>query len=339
MSRELALALIPAIHSCRTEVRPIEVAEIADAISTVRLAGSGPIFDALVETLTRLLETNLLHDERFLRIGERWEAVFQRAPNEINGRVKELLGIDCPAATIEHFAKILGGSGFRRGRRAGAYEDYFPELLREALEEKEVNNRLRCGCCGYHFRAADIGKNPARIAAIEDAGAILAEAWDPLRADNRDRWKPTHRVKNQREVEEKGQAPKNDYFTYLTIDHVVPEESFGSSELKNLSLLCNFCNVGKMAHRFPLEIISHIAAGGLSDYPNDRSINMLGQTVVVSALTYAKGICCKCGKTNRHVEMSVKPRIDLHDQHAKGMAPWNFDVVCYACMQDVNGSC
>jgi hypothetical protein len=287
---------------------------------TILADGDSAVHVGLSDVLCRLVEVALIRDPVLERLVLRWNALSVAAPDIVRKRTKELTGTQPDDATVTHLVNILGGSAAQHGRRVAPYEAYLPDLFarRASIHRRK---ELRCGCCGYHFTALDL--NAARQSHAESAGLVLAREVISKRLT--DPWKPLEIQVPQ------GDKLKSRRVTGLTIDHVVPEEGLGWSGAENLDLLCNFCNMGKLAYRWALEPVSMFGAGGFADYPSGRALNKMAQTIVVSALAYSGKRCQACGTDADDAELTVRPIPHTEDGMARGFAPWNLSVVCYSC--------
>lgn len=300
----------------------VEFSTLLRLYSIIHEDGDSPVHAALAEVICRLVEIGIIRDPKIQALGNRWAALSVQAPSIVKNRIQELTGTVPPDKTVAHIVNILGGSAAQHGRRVIPYEQYLPDLFaRQAL--RHPRKELRCTVCGYHFTATDL--NDQRKLHAENQQLVLAESAPIGRIT--DVWKP-----QIVQVAAGGGKTRPKPVTGLTIDHMVPEEGLGWAGSENLELLCEFCNVGKLAYRWALEPVSQFGAGGLSDYPPGRALNKMAQTTVVSALRYSGGHCQQCSAHRDDVELTVRPFPEYGEGAVRGLAPWNLNVLCYDCV-------
>ncbi len=302
--------------------------DILNLYNIIEEHGHTSVHHAINSVLLRLIEVGFLHDTQIQRIGSLWDSLGNNAPIRLRDRISFLTGynkIDIPDSLVNYLSKILSGTSFQKGRREANYNDFFDVLVERNINSNRYKN-LICESCGYHFREADLGIQRCTVA--KDIGAIFARNAHPLRENNNDLWKPQY-------IDKKNDPTSKIYLTILTIDHIVPEEGLGWSNSDNLQLTCKLCNNGKMAYRRPLEAVSLFAAGGLSDYPEDRPWNMLKQSIVSFTYEYNNRTCSICNNYSSDGELTVRPkkRVTPADiRNVLSFAPWNYRAICYSCI-------
>ena len=178
---------------------------------------------------------------------------------------------------------------------------------------------LRCECCAYHFRAADLSSR--RLSLCDDFGLRLAPSWDPNREE--DDLKPLSTP-----------GSKDKYYLKLELDHAVPQAALGWSTSDNIQVLCRFCNSGKDCFSFPLEPLSIIAANSLAVSYGD--IPKIGRTITtsVAALRWNGPRCYECGSQG---EKEVTVEFNAKKGESLWFVPWRLRVVCYDCRHSRGG--
>jgi 5-methylcytosine-specific restriction endonuclease McrA len=299
------------------------VAELYEAVGT---NGSTVLHHSVRDVLLRMAETHLLAHPRFKRLLDVWDGILGTAHERIRAHLEEILGVDPDPLVVERVFRSLSGSAAQRGRKAGEHNFHF-QLLIERLRDdpQNVRGELRCQCCGFHFRVRDLSNVRART--VLDLELKFAKTLFPGR--NQDEFKP---------VMTRG----DESLTTLTVDHIIPEASLGWSTADNLTVLCRFCNQGKLAFYRPLEALSAFAIGGLADFPAGREVGPLKSQIIVAALRSQRGQCSACGVDRYESEMTVRPTRGHDDVELQGFAPWNLQTICYYCIaagseQDFSG--
>ena len=285
----------------------------------IRADGVTVVHSAVPEILLRLAETHLLCHPRMVRLVQVWDGIVGSAPEKIKDHLTELLGAAPSQELVTHFFRCLSGSASQRGRRRRGHVNHFGSVLRRIREETSAEDLfpLRCECCGYHFRTQDLSDE--KLQNVVDAGFTLDRSFFPGRSN--DPYKPIKRS-------------HDDYWTTLSIDHVIPEETLGWSESDNLEILCLLCNAGKLTYRRPLEALSVFAVGALADVPRGRRWNALKHHIIIAALRSQGGCCSQCGRHRQKAELTVRPIERGDDQSMHGFAPWNLQTICYVCVND-----
>jgi 5-methylcytosine-specific restriction endonuclease McrA len=310
-------------HNYPKAIPAVKFSEIIDLYELISQHGNSSIHASLNSVLLRIIEIGILHDSKIQRIGDLWNSLGNEAENKLRERLSEILSIEThkiPENLLTYIKKILIGSAFQRGRREINQGDFFGVLVEKNIKLNKLK-QLHCASCGYRFQEPDMGRE--RLELAKDFGAIFNTPVNKLRLNNIDLWKP-HFNKN---------AKGDHYLTYLTIDHIIPEEGLGGGDPENLQITCKLCNNGKMAYRRPLEAISIFAAGGLGDYPSDRGWNFFKQSVVSFAFEFYGRKCFSCNIPSSDVELTVRPIGNEESENIITiLAPWNFKVVCYDCL-------
>ena len=294
----------------------IPIAALASLDDVVHDHGSTMVHCCIRETLVRLAETHILGHPSIFGLVELWDGIVGTARDRIEVHLVEILGVRPHPELVTHVFRCLSGSAAQRGRQSGAHQPYFSDLL-DRVSNSSPSKELRCEICGYHFRVKDVSNDRART--IRDAGLSFAKSLFPGRSN--DSMKPIQR--------------KNDSLTRLSIDHVVPEETLGWSEVDNLEILCMFCNLGKMAYRRPFEAISSFAVGALADAPRGRSFGTLKHQIVVATLRSQGGECARCGRSKCEAEVTVRSVLRAENTVLQGFAPWNLQTLCYTCVSEL----
>lgn len=261
---------------------------------------------AVVHLLLRLVETYLLADAKVLDIARYRDAFLGRADQEIERRVQELVGTQPPAILVRHLRKCLFGDTAQSGRKAAISDSAINEVF-QRVSDIHPRKEVRCVICGYWFRQDDLGN--IRQALATDAGLRLATEFDPGRLN--DDMKPAA-------------------YSQLEIDHIVPEEGLGWTEIDNLQITCQFCNRGRLIFRRSLEPISTMIAGALSAFPETRGHRITRQVIVVAAIRSSGSTCTRCGATCTDRELTAQLRTDNRDNRM-WCVPWNLEVLCYRC--------
>lgn len=296
----------------------VHLSTLAAIETVVRSHGSSAVHRAVCDTILRLAETHILGHPRIARLIDVWDGIVATAPERIERHLAEMLGVSPAPELVTHIYRCLSGSAARRGRGSREHEYAFEALLQRIVTVPGSDKALRCECCGFNFRAKDVAKE--KIRSVLDVGLTLASSLFPGRSS--DPYKPVVR----------GQEHS---MTRLTIDHIVPEETLGWSEADNLAILCMFCNAGKSAFRRPMEAISTFAVGALAEVPPARGFGTLKHQIVVGALRSHSDGCFRCGATRHQAELTVRPATQPADDVLHAFAPWNLDVLCYACVADL----
>lgn len=299
----------------------LEAADLDNALSTAvallsRANGSGEaVKRGLLAITIRALEMVLLSDAEVVNLSKFWDSRLGEARQVVTERCRALLGVEPPEALLVHVLKCLRSPVGRNGR-GGRQHDRLAEQLIVQSVNAHPRRHLRCSCCGYHFRNADMGADRNRFA--QNVDAVFSDELHPLRQEdvlkpalfpNRDKKPPTSA-------------------TELTIDHEIPEYGLGWPEADNLKLLCKFCNGGKLIYRAPYEVLSTSVAASLNRVVDGDGHSLGRQVSVVAALRASDGKCSVCGKNNEEVELTVR-------EAPKGMpscnwfVPWTLRVLCY----------
>lgn len=299
-----------------------EVVSFVDILRLIELVdndGDTPLHKSIIQLLFRFLEIGLLSHPSILRLTEVWDSIIGYAEEQISENLKQILNQDPPEFFVAHIYNCLSGDTVRRNRPNVDLTDFIDRLF-EQTAFSSTSKELRCKTCGFHFRAKDLTNetNKERLKKAIKKGLLLTKTLYPGRES--DRFKPI-------QVGDKS-------MTSLTVDHIIPKETFGWSSHENLEILCSFCNSGKGAYRWPLEAVSQFAVGGLCDFPTSRSFSGLKAIIVVSTLRAQNGICCSCGRSKNEIEMTVRLVQDIPQNSYHGFSPWNLRTICYSCAFD-----
>lgn len=297
-----------------------EAVSFTDILNLIKLVddhGDTPMHRSIVQLLFRFFEVGLLSHPSLLRLSDVWDSIIGYAEDQITENLRQILNEEPPEFLISHVYNCLSGDTVRYNR-PDVNPITFVDRLFEQTASYSGSKELRCKTCGFHFRVSDLinKTNKDRARKATKKGLILANTLYPGRAS--DPFKPI-------QIGEKS-------MTSLTVDHIIPKETFGWSSHENLEILCGFCNFGKGAYRWPLEAVSQFAVGGLCDFPIGRSFSTLKGIIVVASLRAQSGICCSCGKSKDEIEMTVRPIKNMSQDSYHGFSPWNLRTICYPCL-------
>jgi hypothetical protein len=278
---------------------------LASLVETNQI-GNAHLRTALLHVLMRAVESYLLADHVVLEVARYPDVYLGRADAVIRERINGLLGIEPPTNLVSHLRKCLTGHMARVGKKAALSLRHVNALFRE-VASGHPRRELRCAICGYHFQRTDMGDDRRELA--DDIGLVFAEGFDPGRLN--DDMKP-HK------------------FSRLEVDHVVPEEGLGWTDVDNLQIACQFCNTGRLIFRRSLEPLSTMMAGALSAFPPSRAHQITRQVIVVSALRVAGLKCTQCAAPAMDRELTAQ--LDSDGEPARmWCVPWNLRVTCYRC--------
>lgn len=330
MASNEMLSFVPSSKQIREGANKSQVtlSEIRDLYFQIQGSGQSPLHDSFLSVLLRLYEAGIIQDKKIRKIGDFWETLgSEESTDRLKRRLSEICDLDSShikEEVLSYFASILAGSAYQNRRRPFPYHQYFEEIARRNLKERE--NSIRCENCGYHFTKRDMADDRREI--LEDLKVRFANSVEPLRSENRDPLKP---ITTQRPDVAKGEIR----LTNLEIDHLVPEEGFGWSDSDNLVILCKLCNEGKMAYRRPMEALSLFAAGGLSNIPDGRTFGRLHKSIGWATYGYYGGVCLLCNETIKQTELTTvdASSIDPKEESTGVFAPWNLRTACYRCVQ------
>ena len=127
-------------------------------------------------------------------------------------------------------------------------------LVKNNISENQ-SNTLRCKNCGYSFSETDLGD--ARLELVSSIPINFSSGLVSKRKT--DYLKPYENIKNES-------------WTGLEIDHILPVSRGGLTELSNLRICCKFCNRGKQAYMNYQEVLSLFVIGGLSNFINESKL-------------------------------------------------------------------
>lgn len=295
----------------KAERSQITYAQIIDLLTAISKAEKSALSRSYEASLLRILEVNFLRDKIISNIGNRWVSFSDSSGRQnVQNRLNALTKRDVPSTVVDHIVNIFSGTALSYGRRSVPHDKYSTTIF-ERIHDGNINKELRCSCCGYHFLQSDMNEEKANLAIA--VGLKFASSIETTRLE--DKLKPLTSAN----------------YTRLEIDHIIPEETLGGTYLDNLEILCGFCNSGKKAYRWGLEPISIFGVGGFSNFPAGREMNVLLQTIVVSAYNLHNGECVICGKNKDSVEITARERAYESDDTPTAMAPWNLELVCYDC--------
>lgn len=180
---------------------------------------------------------------------------------------------------LYHLLSCLGSYNARRNLCDTISPITESEVISSCFQRNH-SRKLRCECCGYHFRTEDV--NSRRKAIADDLQVEFSDYIDPRRAE--DPLKPISTP-----------GSKNRYYTRLELDHVVPQSSLGWGMEDNIRVLCRFCDSGKDCYHLSLEPYSIMLANSLAIAYRDLS--QIGRTLVttVATLRHFGRHCTVCG--------------------------------------------
>ena len=297
------------------EGEEIPLGILVSLTAAIRTDGESMLHGALLDTLQRIAETQILSHPRITELVGIWPGFAGRHEEIVSSALTEILGVKPSHELVRHVRSCLGGAA-RHKRSSRRYVNVLPEIL-DRIKDEGIQE-LRCQCCGYHFRSKDIGSK--RMPVVEGLFE-LADRLAPGRAG--DLYKPV-------------QFGKDSSYLSMNIDHVVPLATLGWSEADNLEILCAFCNFGKLAFRRPLEAISTFAVGALSEFPDNREFSSLKHQIIVATLRAQGGSCSNCGSNQREREMTVRPTTPSEVTAMHGFSPWNIRTLCYPCVYSLD---
>ena len=262
----------------------LNAGEILNAFVAIDQLSDADLGSAFAQVLLRTLETFLLADHVLLEISRYPHAYLGKADQVISDRVNKLLGVAPPQKLVNHLRKCLTGHIALNGSKGTISAQHVKDLFARVATE-HPRKEIRCSTCGYHFQEKDVGGD--RLNWARNAGLIFAPSYDPGRLN--DDLKP-------------------EKYSRLEVDHIVPEQGLGWTGLDNFQFSCQFCNVGSLIFRRPLEAISTMVAGSMCAFPPNRTHQMTRQVIMVSALGNSGNKCTTCGKCVEEVELTVQLR-------------------------------
>ncbi len=255
------------------------------------------IHDALRDVMAHLVEASILGHRELGYVREMPAVYGPRADEELRSffghhRMSEALSAD----DIAVLARAI--------TRANEPEEVSPAAVYDLLKAAAAAPSCRCSMCGYRFTADDFSHEKRQI--LANLQVDFAPSIGALRRF--DYYKP-HSA------------------TGAHIDHRIPRASWGGSGPSNLQLLCEFCNLGKLAFRYPLEGISHFSSLSLR-----LAVRGPGEAVgrhhwpaLVAAIA-KRAACGTCGATAGSTELRAGP-----SESDVWAGPWNLQVSCYDC--------
>lgn len=300
---EQLLRLIP-VNDISNE--QLNINEILEAFATVDQLSNTDLCSAITQVLLRTIETFLLADHRLLEISRYPSAYLGKADKIITERIEFILGVSPPKPLVNHIRKCLTGHIALNGNKGTISAQHVKSLFAD-VAKKHPRKEVRCSICGYHFQEKDVGSD--RLAWAKSLGINFASSYDPGRLND---------------------DLKSKAFSRLEVDHVVPEQGLGWTELDNFQFACQFCNNGRLIFRRPLEAVSTMIAGAMCAFPPTRPHQITRQVIMVSAIGNANYRCSTCGIDKSDAELTAQVKSGI-DDNRMWFVPWNLEVTCYRC--------
>ncbi len=278
-------------------------ADLAGKLEILRLVLEPEEYANVSECLSALVHRALIGrlatDPHFLPLREFPSVYGGESAQRIEARLLAL-GVEADACQqlVAQLRKILV-RGVGSNARVAPISDAVVRLVCARLAGSGWET-MRCMCCGYHFRPADMSESRRKIA--DQCGLTLSQAMRPERVAD---------------------SIKTVGFTTLHVDHIVPRAGWGPTDTSNLQLLCELCNQGKSLYHNGQEAASPILAGAYSLF--DSCSYRPNRTIFYSCVVFNGSLCDSCGKTARECELTVRRK-------SEWFTPWTVDVVCYECL-------
>jgi hypothetical protein len=260
------------------------------------------IESSLAGIVRRLLEVALASDEKLRPIVRFRDIYAGRADRMITERILGLgLSEEVDESDIRHLRLLLLEGAQPSGREAEIIANSEYVVFRD-LQAKGTKE-LRCGLCGYHFRAEDLSRARTEYAAQFDL--VLAA---------------------RKRAERLSDMLKNPQETKCEIDHRIPRAGWGPTRTENLQLLCQYCNQGKLSYRWWGELLPVTVAGSLPSITGEV-LHWQLRSSFVATLMRDGSVCRLCNRDCTSTELSVR-RLDTWT------LPIRLQTVCYDCGGD-----
>lgn len=312
MNRDLLFRQIIDFSLGPDEIEDISVDDLLDQLEKIDHFNIVPLKRSILISIIRTLEMQLLADRTLLNMVRMWPSFFPVMREKIRERLLVTYNYNASDDLVEHIFQRM--DALRRAKNFSKNVTGNDEFL-VFKEFKSTHSDLRCQGCGYHFTPSDLGESRREL--VSELGLNLSDYKLPGRLE--DNLKP---ICNRH-----GKS-----MTTLEIDHIIPRVSFGNNSSKNLQILCNFCNQGKLIYRWGGEPYAIGNAASLMHFINSDELFRAQQISVVSAILSAKGHCETCSLTVSDTELTAvcNPNQTVTPEWR---AENNLIVTCYTCKE------
>lgn len=269
-----------------------------DELSPLELAR-----DSYKALLLRTLEMRICAEPDVLGL-IRTPAVYLGREREIIEQVLRKLSANVCQSDVDYFVHLVRSGVAHRTSKTSGLDQQLSAILER---DYSPGDELRCKSCGYHFERRDM--RAARREVVSEADLLFAPSNRVQPGRLKDPWKP-----------------KDEDSRKLSIDHVVPEAALGSSELRNLTVRCQFCNKSKqIILRFQEAYPGRVAASLLAMAGGDRGQWAFHLAVYFSIQQSPK--CDICSSSTTESELTAVPRNG--DRRWTSLLPTHLATRCY----------